>query len=136
MPSRLIQSRSAAGATLTSSSTETVLDYCELPAGTFANGKQIRMSGEISGCERLVVEGKVEANLSDVKAVEVTTNGTFKGNAEVESAMIAGTYEGNLKVRGHLEIAPSGVVKGGVAYKTITVANGGKILGSIESIDG
>ena len=99
-------------------------------------GKQIRMSGEISGCERLVVEGKVDANLSDVKAVEVTTNGTFKGNAEVESATIAGTYEGNLKVRGHLEIAPSGVVKGGVAYKTITVANGGKILGSIESIDG
>jgi len=98
-------------------------------------GKQIRMSGEISGCERLVVEGKVEANLSDVKTIDVTANGTFKGNAEVESAVIAGTYEGNLKVNGHLEIAPSGVVKGGVSYKTISVANGGKVLGTIESID-
>lgn len=99
-------------------------------------GKQIRMSGEISGCEKLIVEGTVEATLSDVKTLEVTANGTFKGNAEVDSAVIAGTYEGSLKVNGHLEIAPSGVVKGGVSYKTIAVANGGKLLGSIETIDG
>ncbi len=98
-------------------------------------GKQIKMSGEISGCEKLVVEGKVDVTLSDVKAVEVTVNGIFKGNAEVESAIIAGTFEGHLKVSGHLEITPSGVVKGGVSYKTIAVANGGKILGSIETLD-
>lgn len=98
-------------------------------------GKQIRMSGEICGCERLVVEGKVEANLSEVKFIEVTSNGVFKGNADVESAVIAGSYEGNFKVRGHLEIAPSGLVRGGVAYKTITVANGGRLLGSIETIE-
>ncbi len=98
-------------------------------------GKQIRMSGEISGCEKLVVEGTVEATISDVKSIEVTANGTFKGNADVESAVIAGTYEGSLKVHGHLEIAPSGVVKGGVRYKTIAVANGGKLLGTIETID-
>jgi cytoskeletal protein CcmA (bactofilin family) len=98
-------------------------------------GKQIRMNGEISGCERLVVEGKVEANLSEVKSIEITANGTFKGNAEVDSAVIAGTYEGSLKVHGHLEIAPSGIVKGGVSYKTIAVANGGRLQGSIETID-
>ena len=99
-------------------------------------GKQIRMSGEISGCEKLVVEGKVDANLSEVKSIEVTVNGTFAGKAEVDSAVIAGSYEGTLKVNGHLEIAPSGVVKGSVSYKTIVVANGGKLLGSIESIGG
>jgi cytoskeletal protein CcmA (bactofilin family) len=99
-------------------------------------GKQIRMSGEIGGCEKLVVEGKVDATISDVKSIEVTANGSFKGNAEVESAVIAGTYEGSLKVHGHLEIAPSGVVKGGVSYRTIAVANGGKLLGTIETIDG
>lgn len=99
-------------------------------------GKQIRMSGEIAGCERLVIEGKVEAKITEVKFIEVTANGTFKGSAVVEGAVIAGTFEGELKVNGHLEIAPSGVVKGGVAYRTIAVGNGGKLLGSIESIDG
>lgn len=98
-------------------------------------GKQIRMSGEIAGCERLVVEGKVEAKISEVKFIELTANGTFKGSAVVDGAVIAGTFEGDLKVNGHLEIAPSGVVKGSVAYKTIAVGNGGKLLGAIESID-
>ncbi len=99
-------------------------------------GKQIRMSGEIAGCEKLIVEGKVDATLNEVKAIEVTVNGAFKGNAEVESAVIAGTYEGSLKVNGHLEITLSGVVKGSVSYKTVSVANGGKLLGSIETIEG
>ena len=96
-------------------------------------GKQIRMKGEISGCERLIVEGHVDASLSEVKEIDVTVNGSFHGNAEVDTAMIAGTYEGSLKVHGHLDIAPTGVVKGNVSYKTIAVANGGRVLGTIES---
>jgi len=97
-------------------------------------GKQIRMSGEIAGCEKLIVEGKVDAKLSEVKSLEVTANGAFNGDAQVENAVIAGTYEGTLRVSGHLEIGPAGTVKGSVSYKTIMVANGGKLQGSIETI--
>ncbi len=96
-------------------------------------GKTVAISGEISGCERLVVEGHVDAKLKDVKFIEVTQNGTFKGDADVENAVIAGAFEGSLKVNGHLEIAGSGSVKGTVSYKTIAVASGGKVLGTIES---
>ena len=96
-------------------------------------GKAVRIGGEISGCERLIVEGRVDATLKDIKFVEVTQNGEFKGDAEVENAIIAGNYEGSLKVSGHLEIAGSGTVKGAVSYKTIAVASGGQVLGAIES---
>ena len=94
-------------------------------------GKQIRMKGEIAGCERLVVDGQVDATLSDVKTLELSAGGSFKGEASVDSAVIAGIYEGNLVVRGHLEIAATGTVKGSVTYKTIMVANGGKVEGTI-----
>ena len=97
-------------------------------------GKQIRMSGEIAGCERLIVEGQVDATLSEVKTIDVNANGYFKGNAEVDTAAIAGTFEGTLKVRGHLEIAATGAVKGAVSYKTIAVANGGRVEGTIEPL--
>ena len=96
-------------------------------------GKAVTINGEITGCERLVVEGKVDATIKDVKFIEVTANGAFKGNAEVENANIAGAYEGTLKVSGHLEIAGTGTVKGTVSYKTIAVASGGQVLGTIES---
>ncbi len=97
-------------------------------------GKQVRITGEISGCERLVVDGHVDAKVSGVKTLDVSTNGSFKGSSEVESAVIAGTYDGDLKVSGHLEIAASGVVTGKVSYKTIAVANGGRLQGSIETL--
>lgn len=97
-------------------------------------GKQVRITGEISGCERLVVDGHVDAKVSGVKTLDVTTNGTFKGSSEVDSAAIAGTYDGDLKVNGHLEIAASGVVTGKVSYKTIAVANGGQLRGAIETL--
>jgi len=98
-------------------------------------GKQIRMSGEISGCEKLVVEGQVDATLSDVKAIDVTATGAFKGSAAVDSAVIAGAFEGTLIVRGHLEIAGSGSVKGTVTYKTVAVASGGKLSGNITIVE-
>ena len=97
-------------------------------------GKQVHIKGEISGCERLVVDGHVDAAVSGVKTLDVTVNGTFKGSSEVDSATIGGTYDGDLKVNGHLEIAASGVVTGKVSYKTIAVANGGRLQGSIETL--
>jgi cytoskeletal protein CcmA (bactofilin family) len=96
-------------------------------------GRQVSLSGEIGGCERLVVEGKVDATLRDIKILEVGTQGSFKGNAAVETAAIAGTFEGTLKVSGHLDIGAGAVVKGSVAYGTIAIANGGKLQGTVES---
>ena len=96
-------------------------------------GRAVSMTGEIGGCERLIVEGKVDATLRDVKTLEVGAQGTFKGDAAVETAVIAGTFEGKLAVSGHLDIGAGAVVKGTVSYGTIAVANGGKLLGTVES---
>jgi cytoskeletal protein CcmA (bactofilin family) len=96
-------------------------------------GKQVVLTGEVGGCDRLIVEGKVEATLRDVKILEIGANGTFKGAAAIESATIAGSFEGTLNVSGHLDIGTGAVVKGTVSYGTITVASGGKLLGTVES---
>lgn len=106
----------------------------ELEGKRLVVGKQVTITGEISGCERLVVDGHVDAKVSGVKTLDVSTNGTFKGSAEVEAASVAGTYDGDLKVNGHLDIAATGVVTGKVSYKTIAVANGGRLQGAIETL--
>lgn len=98
-------------------------------------GRAVNLSGEIGGCERLVIEGKVDVTLNDVKTLEVGAQGQFKGTAAVEAAIIAGTFEGTLKVSGHLEVGAGAVVKGTVSYGTIAVASGGKLLGTIESVE-
>lgn len=95
-------------------------------------GRDICLTGEISACDRLVVEGRVEASLSDARSVEISETGFFKGNATVEEATIAGNFEGTLQVRGRLSIRGTGRVKGKVSYASLVVEQGGQLTGAIE----
>lgn len=98
-------------------------------------GHDIHMKGEISTCDRLVIEGSVDATLSDVHTVEIAQTGSFKGTAEIEDAEISGTFEGDLIVNGRLTIYASGKVSGNVAYGEIEIERGGKLTGSIKTAD-
>ncbi len=57
-------------------------------------GSDILLKGEIATCDRLVIEGKVDATLNDVGTVELAEAGSFKGIAQVENAEISGLFEG------------------------------------------
>ena len=52
----------------------------------------------------LVVEGKVEAKLTEGKLLEITESGQFRGSVEIENADIAGRYDGQLVVHGRLTV--------------------------------
>lgn len=98
-------------------------------------GKSISVTGDISACETLVVQGTVEANVADATTIEVADGGLFKGDAEVDHAYIAGTFDGTLRARLTLEVAESGHVKGDIYYNNISIASGGRVQGSIDVID-
>ena len=56
-------------------------------------GPGIGLSGRITDCDRLVVEGEVRVGLQRVRAVTITATGRFtEGRAEVEEADIGGLY--------------------------------------------
>lgn len=95
-------------------------------------GREIVLSGQITSCDRLVVEGRVEASLTETRAVEIAETGHFKGSAEIESAEIAGRYEGTLTVRERLFIRSTGKVNGKVTYGQIEIEPGGEIAGEIH----
>lgn len=98
-------------------------------------GRLVRIAGEISGCQHLTVEGAVDAKLDGVRDIEVATTGILKGSADVESAVVAGVFDGALTVRTHLDIAATGHVRGQIAYRSVTVATGGKITGTVSEIE-
>jgi cytoskeletal protein CcmA (bactofilin family) len=97
-------------------------------------GKGISLDGKISSCDRLIVDGKVEAELQDCHTVEITENGTFKGAAEIASAEISGNYEGSLTVRDNLLIRSTGHVSGTVRYGKLHIEDGGEINGDVKSL--
>jgi cytoskeletal protein CcmA (bactofilin family) len=95
-------------------------------------GQGIRLSGEISSCDRLVVEGEVEVTLNDTLALEIASSGRFTGGCEVEDADISGVYEGDLTVRKRLIVRGSGKLTGTVRYGELELERGGQIAGNIS----
>jgi len=97
-------------------------------------GQDISLNGKISACDRLIVEGRVEAELQDCHTIEIAESGTFKGAAEIESAEVSGHYEGSLTVRRNLLIRSTGHVSGTIRYGRLEIEQGGEINGDIKSL--
>jgi cytoskeletal protein CcmA (bactofilin family) len=97
-------------------------------------GEGIRLSGEISSCDRLVVQGEVEVTLNDTLALEIARSGRFTGGCEVEEADISGVYEGDLTVRKHLCVRGTGKLTGTIRYAQLELERGGQIAGNISVI--
>jgi len=95
-------------------------------------GRGLSLSGEIAACDILVVEGKVEAKLTDGKMLEITESGQFRGSVEIESADIAGRYDGELTVHGRLTVRSTGRISGMVRYGELEVNAGGQIIGELQ----
>ncbi|MGP1397008.1 MAG: bactofilin family protein [Inquilinaceae bacterium] len=98
-------------------------------------GYGISLSGEISACDHLVVEGLIEAKLKDCIKIDVADSGVFRGSAEVDDADIGGHFDGDLIVRGRLSLRGSGVVSGTLRYGELAVEAGGRIIGSIDPLE-
>ena len=98
-------------------------------------GREIELSGEISACETLVVEGRVEASLSDSQRLEIAESGSFKGDVEIDEAIVAGRFEGDLTARQRLVIRSTGRVDGNVRYGDIEINAGGRIVGHVEALE-
>ncbi|HEV2678247.1 MAG TPA: polymer-forming cytoskeletal protein [Aliidongia sp.] len=96
-------------------------------------GREITLSGEITTCDRLLVEGSVEANLSNCKDIEIAHTGLFKGTASVDHAEIHGRFEGSLTVKTRLLIKATGRVSGTIRYGQLEVECGGQVSGDVQS---
>ena len=94
-------------------------------------GQGIQMKGEITACDRLVVEGHVEVTLNATRMLEIKPSGHFTGSCEVEEAEVSGVYDGNLTVRGRLIVHAGGRVTGDISYGEIELERGAQITGKL-----
>ena len=98
-------------------------------------GPDIKMKGaEITDCDTLVVEGRMEATL-DSRVLEIAQNGVFQGTIAVDNAEINGRFEGELTVRKQLIIQGTGKVSGKIRYAKIKVEEGAELSGDLAVLD-
>jgi len=97
-------------------------------------GPDIKLKGvEITDCDTLVVEGRVEASM-DSRVIQIAENGVFSGTVSIDVAEIRGTFEGELTARKQLVIYSTGRVSGEIRYGKIRIEEGGEISGEISTL--
>jgi cytoskeletal protein CcmA (bactofilin family) len=101
-------------------------------ARTLIVGREISFSGDVTSCDRLIVEGSIEVNLKNCQDMIVAETGVFRGNGSTENAEVHGRVEGDLVVYKRLLIRASGHVSGTITYGEIEIEAGGRISGTIQ----
>lgn len=98
-------------------------------------GPNIKLKGsEITDCEILVVEGRVEASMNS-RDIRIAEGGVFSGTAEIDVAEVRGTFEGELTARKRLVVYATGRVNGTIRYGAMMVEEGGIISGNVAMHD-
>jgi len=99
-------------------------------------GPDIKLKGaEITDCDTLVVEGRVEAAM-DSRVIQIAEQGVFCGTVGIDIAEIHGRFEGDLTARKQLIIRATGKVTGKVRYGKLTIEEGGELSGDIGALNG
>jgi cytoskeletal protein CcmA (bactofilin family) len=97
-------------------------------------GANIRLKGEIAGCELMRVDGVYEG-VAKTRQLVLCPGGSFLGTAEAEEAEIEGSFEGALHVRGRLFLRKNGRIRGTFSYGQLEIERGGEIDGRILPFD-
>jgi cytoskeletal protein CcmA (bactofilin family) len=98
-------------------------------------GPDIKLKGvEITDCDTLVVEGRVEAAM-DSRVMQISEQGVFCGTVGIDIAEIHGRFEGDLTARKHLVIHATGKVTGKIRYGKLAIEEGGELSGDIGALN-
>ena len=97
-------------------------------------GPDIKLKGaEITDCDTLVVEGRVEASM-DSRVIQIAESGVFVGRVGIDVAEIRGRFDGELTAHKQLVIYASGRVSGTIRYGAISIEEGGELSGDVAMI--
>lgn len=95
-------------------------------------GPNIRIQGELSGDEDLVVEGRVEGKINVSKGLRIGPQAQVNAEVKAHHVTIAGRVVGNVTAAEKVEILPSGVLEGNIRAPKIAIAEGAQFKGSVD----
>jgi len=87
-------------------------------------GRSIKIEGDLVSNGSINVEGEVVGSLKTDKILRVGEQAKVVAAVKAEEAFISGCVEGNIVVRGKVELASSAVVSGDIQSSVLIIASG------------
>ena len=96
-------------------------------------GPRIKINGDVSGEENLLIEGQVEGsvNLKQYR-VDVGASGNVKADIDAKVVKVDGTVEGDIEASEMATISRTGNVRGNIKAPRMTLEDGAKFKGTID----
>src|SRR6267143_5192374 len=96
-------------------------------------GSSLRVKGDISGTEDLLIDGSVEG-LIQLDGRKLTVGATAKVMADINArdVVVYGYVKGDIRAKGRIEIKKEGSVVGNLTTAQIMIEDGADFKGSIE----
>jgi cytoskeletal protein CcmA (bactofilin family) len=99
-------------------------------AGVIAPGLFLR--GELRGQDDLIIEGRVEGEISLRKHLTVETSGVIVADVKTENITIKGEMRGNMTATDKVEIFQGALVVGNITAPRVVIAEGARFKGHID----
>ncbi len=96
-------------------------------------GSTIRIKGDVSGDENLMIDGTVDGTVT-VKShsLQIGKNGRVNADLHAKSIQVEGQVDGNLHAEEKVVIRQSGVVRGNIVSPRLTMEDGCTFKGSVD----
>lgn len=95
-------------------------------------GRGIEIRGNLSGAGDLIVEGRVEGQISLKNMLTIEESGQVQADVEVESIVINGRMSGNIQATDKVAVSSSARVVGDIKAPRVVIEDGARFKGSIE----
>jgi cytoskeletal protein CcmA (bactofilin family) len=96
-------------------------------------GASLRVKGEISGTEDLLIDGSVEGSIHlDDRKLTVGKTAKLTADINARDVVVYGYVKGNVRAKGRVEIKKDGYVVGNLTTAQIMIEDGADFKGTIE----
>jgi cytoskeletal protein CcmA (bactofilin family) len=99
-------------------------------AGVIAPGLFLR--GELRGEDDLIIEGRVEGQITLKQHLMVETTGVIVADVQTRNITIKGEMRGNMTAEDKVEIHPGALVVGDITAPRVVIAEGARFKGHID----
>ena len=92
-------------------------------------GPSVHVEGNFNSKGNIIIKGSVAGSVKTIRHLRVEEGATVVASVEAESAEVAGSIKGNVKVKGTLELTSTAKIKGDVQAAVLIIASGAALHG-------
>jgi len=96
-------------------------------------GTKLAVVGRVRGEGDLLIEGRVEGDVSVAGQLQLGSGGTVSGSVEAQSLHVAGELHGNVQAEGSVHIVAGGSLRGDVVASDLSLDEGGQFSGRLDA---